>query len=161
MNPVFGTPQGIGVGPIGGIVTQTPTAKMFRSFGFCGCWSTMVTSHGFDRPWVPETGSMPRQAGGIIEKAKGRSRPAFTPPSSPIASTHMRPASTRLIRVLVIHLTCFPRIRLFGSPLVSLTPSRPGLATSFSWTDFSVAAWSGWQTDRVKPSWGSWPSILS
>src|SRR5690606_33331303 len=35
MNPVFGTPQGTGVGPIGGIATQTPTAKTFLYFGFC------------------------------------------------------------------------------------------------------------------------------
>ena len=29
MKPVFGTPQGTGVGPVGGIATQTPTEKTF------------------------------------------------------------------------------------------------------------------------------------
>ena len=33
MKPVFGTPQGTGVGPIGGIATQTPTAKILGYFG--------------------------------------------------------------------------------------------------------------------------------
>jgi hypothetical protein len=28
MKPVFGTPQGTGVGPMGGIATQTPTANV-------------------------------------------------------------------------------------------------------------------------------------
>jgi hypothetical protein len=36
MKPVFGTPQGTGVGPIGGIATQTPTAKMFGTSGSAG-----------------------------------------------------------------------------------------------------------------------------
>ncbi len=27
MKPVFGTPHGTGVGPVGGIATQTPTEK--------------------------------------------------------------------------------------------------------------------------------------
>ena len=35
MKPVFGTPQGTGVGPTGGMATQTPTEKMFLYFGFC------------------------------------------------------------------------------------------------------------------------------
>ena len=29
MKPVFGTPQATGVGPIGGMATQTPTEKTF------------------------------------------------------------------------------------------------------------------------------------
>ena len=33
MKPVFGTPQATGVGPVGGMATQTPTAKMFGYFG--------------------------------------------------------------------------------------------------------------------------------
>ena len=78
MKPVFGTPQGTGVGPIGGIATQTPTAKMFGYFGFCWCLSTMVKPRGFDSPSIPDTGLMPRNAGSIIEKAKGRSFSAFT-----------------------------------------------------------------------------------
>ena len=35
MKPVFGTPHGTGVGPIGGIATQTPTENTFLKVGFC------------------------------------------------------------------------------------------------------------------------------
>ena len=125
MNPVFGTPQGTGVGPIGGIATQTPTAKMLRYFGFCWCLSTMVNPRGLLKPSIPDTGLIPRNAGSIIEKAKGRSFSGFATPSSPTSSTTMWPASTRFTRVLVIHLMCFSRIWLSRSPLVSPTPSRP------------------------------------
>ena len=63
MKPVFGTPQGTGVGPIGGIATQTPTAKMLGNFGFRWCLSTMVKPRGFDRPSMPATGLMPTEGG--------------------------------------------------------------------------------------------------
>jgi hypothetical protein len=35
VKPIFGTPHGTGVGPTGGIATQTPTEKMFGNAGFC------------------------------------------------------------------------------------------------------------------------------
>src|SRR5690606_6846353 len=34
MKPVFGTPQGTGVGPIGGMAIQTPMPNTFGYFGF-------------------------------------------------------------------------------------------------------------------------------
>ena len=125
MKPVLGTPTGTGVGPIGGIATQTPTAKISGYFGFCWCLSTMVKPRGFDRPSIPETGLIPRKAGSIMEKAKGSSFSPFDVPSSAISSTVILPCSTFFTLVEVIHLMCLARISDSRRPLVSPTPSRP------------------------------------
>ena len=66
MKPVFGTPQGTGVGPVGGIATQTPTAKMLGYFGLRWNLSIRVKPRGFDRPSMPRIGATPRKAGSII-----------------------------------------------------------------------------------------------
>ena len=104
MKPVFGTPQGTGVGPTGGIATQTPTEKTFGNVGFCWCLSTITKPRGLTSPSMPRNGAMPRNAGRTIEKPKGSSRVALTAPSSPTSSTVILPFSTFLIRALVIHL---------------------------------------------------------
>ena len=129
MKPVLGTPQGTGVGPVGGMATQTPTAKMFGYFGFLWNLSIKVKPRGLDSPSMPRIAGMPRKAGSIMEKPKGSSFAAFTAPSSPTSSTVITPGSTFLTRVLVIHLTCFPRISLSSRPLVSPTPSSPRCPT--------------------------------
>ena len=63
MKPVLGTPQGTGVGPIGGMATQTPTAKIFLNFWFCWCLSTSTKPRGLTSP------SMPRKR---FDAAEGR-----------------------------------------------------------------------------------------
>ena len=125
MKPVFGTPQGTGVGPMGGMATQTPTAKTFLYFGLRWCLSMMVKPRGFDNPSMPRKGAMPRKAGSIMEKPKGSSFVAFTVPSSFTSSTVILPASTFFTRLDVSHLMWWPRISLSSRPLVSPTPSRP------------------------------------
>ena len=99
MKPVLGTPQGTGVGPIGGIATQTPTAKMFGYFGLRWCLSTMVKPRGLVRP------SMPRHrrdaAEGRQHHREGEGQFLLAPctvPSSAISSTIILPSSTFFTR---------------------------------------------------------------
>ena len=92
MKPVFGTPHGTGVGPTGGMATQTPTRRRHSGYvGFCWCLSTMTKPRGLTRPSMPRNGAMPRKAGSIIEKPNGSSRVALTEPSSAISSIVILP----------------------------------------------------------------------
>src|SRR5438477_11335387 len=91
MKPVFGTPHGTGVGPIGGIATQTPIAKTFLYLGLRWNLSTIVKPRGFERPSMPRIAGIPRKAGRIIAKLKGNSLVALTLPSSAISSTVILP----------------------------------------------------------------------
>ena len=68
MKPVFGTPTGTGVLPIGGIATQTPTAKISGKAGLRWCLSTRMKPRGLVRPSMPRTAATPRKAGSIIAK---------------------------------------------------------------------------------------------
>ena len=46
MKPVFGTPTGTGVLPVGGMATQTPSAKTFGKVGLRWCLSTRMKPRG-------------------------------------------------------------------------------------------------------------------
>ena len=49
MKPVFGTPTGTGLEPIGGMATQTPMAKMSGKAGLRWYLSTGTKPRGFPR----------------------------------------------------------------------------------------------------------------
>ena len=104
MKPVFGTPTGSGVLPIGGMATQTPTAKTFWKVGLRWCLSMRMKPRGLVSPSMPRTAATPRKAGSIIEKAKGSSWVVLMAPSSSTSSTNILPGSTLVTLALVIHL---------------------------------------------------------
>ena len=98
MKPVFGTPQATGVGPIGGMATQTPTENTFLKFRILLVLVGDDETAWIDQPSMPRNGAMPRKAGNIIEKPNGNSFVALTEPSSAISSTVILPGSTLLTR---------------------------------------------------------------
>ena len=77
MKPVFGTPTGTGVLPIGGIATQTPTAKISGKAGLRWCLSIRMKPRGLVRPSMPRTAATPRNAGSSIAKTLGSSWACF------------------------------------------------------------------------------------
>ena len=67
MKPVFGTPTGTGVAPVGAIATQTPTLNTFLKVGLRWCLSTRMKPRGLVSPSMPRTAGTPRKAGSIME----------------------------------------------------------------------------------------------
>ena len=104
MKPVFGTPTGTGVGPIGAMATQTPTAKTLGKVGLLWCLSTSTKPRGLVSFSTPRTAGTPRKAGSIMANAKGRSCVFCSAPDSSSSSTCIAFAATSLTRALVIHL---------------------------------------------------------
>ena len=128
MKPVFGTPHGTGVGPIGGIATQTPTAKMF---GILRVPLVLVDEDEAARIGQPLDAAhrlMPRKAGSIIEIAEGQFLLALRLAVLVDLLDVIVPASTFLTRALVIHLMCLSRISTFQQPLGVAHAVQPQVA---------------------------------
>ncbi len=74
---------------------------------------------------MPNTASMPLNAGSIIEYLNGSSCSFFGLPSSSCSVTKILPGSTRVVFALQIHLMWRSRIADSSRPLESPTPPRP------------------------------------
>ncbi|OIQ64983.1 hypothetical protein GALL_534620 [mine drainage metagenome] len=125
MNPVFGVPTGTGVGPTGGMATQTP---MPNTSGYVGLrWYSSINTkpRGFTSFSSPRTAATPRNGGRIMENPNGSVWVFSNAPESSICSTVISPAVTCFTLALVIQPMWRLRNSLSISDLVSPTPSRP------------------------------------